>query len=169
MSHQTEVDAGFADAIITVITRNGQLDLRDYDFRLLYSRRETDRIMARIVAEKNGIIAAKIEPDGDGKDYAQAFKALKRDIEIKLDRIIREIPSGEEVAKALEVQPSRRLTQPPPSPMSPVPPLSPDPPSLSPSLSRPLRRPVSDLIDAPPAYGSPDGKAAGHGGSGKKC
>lgn len=161
----------FIYSVITVITRNGQLDLRDYDFRLLYSRRETDSIVARIVAEKNGVIAAKVEPDGDGKDHAQAFRALKKDVEIKLDRILSEIPSGEEAAKVLEVGvgPSLRLSEPRTSAISPGAALSPEPSSPSPLFSNTLRKPVPVLIDAPPAYTSPDVKGAGPDDNGNKC
>ena len=77
-------------------TNNGITDLDGHDFKLFYSRRESnqDRIVARIVAVKDGKIAAKIEPETDGTDQREAFVALKKDIEVKLDRILQNVPSG---------------------------------------------------------------------------
>ncbi|KAK5125399.1 hypothetical protein LTR85_000508 [Meristemomyces frigidus] len=86
--------AQFIHAIITVITNNGQLDLQSYDFSLMYSRRENDRVVARIVAEKDGKIQAKIEPVADGKDQKESFRALKKHVELMLDRILQDVPSG---------------------------------------------------------------------------
>lgn len=58
-------------------------------------------MVARIVAEKDGRIQAKIEPVGDGKDQKEAFRALKRHIEMLLDRILQDVPSdGEAIASA---------------------------------------------------------------------
>ncbi|KAK3063261.1 hypothetical protein LTR53_018986, partial [Teratosphaeriaceae sp. CCFEE 6253] len=67
----------FIHAVIAVITNNGQKYLLDHKFRLLFSRRDDDRFVARIVAELDGVIKAKVEPDGDGKDQAEAFLALR--------------------------------------------------------------------------------------------
>ena len=52
------------DAVIAVASQNGVLNLDDHDLKLLYSRRESndDRIVATIVAVKEGAIRAKIEP-----------------------------------------------------------------------------------------------------------
>jgi len=61
----------------------------------LYSRKENDRIVARIVAEKDGVIKAKAEPESDGKDQAEAFKALRKDIEVKLEHILANVPTAE--------------------------------------------------------------------------
>lgn len=80
------------DGIITVMTNNGQLDLQDHNFRLLYSRRENDRVVARIVARKEGVIEAKVEPDADGKDQPEAFRALRKHVEVKLEHILQNVP-----------------------------------------------------------------------------
>lgn len=80
------------DAVTTVLTQNGALLLGDHEIRLLYSRRANDRIVARIVAEKEGVVVTKIEPSDDGKDQVEAFMALRRDIEVRLDRILSMVP-----------------------------------------------------------------------------
>lgn len=83
----------FIWATITVLTQNGALLLGEHQIRLLYSRRaNNDRIVARLVAEKDGVITTKIEPAGDGRDQAEAFNALRRDVEVRLDRILCEVP-----------------------------------------------------------------------------
>jgi len=88
------------EAVITIITNNGQLDLRDYDFALLYSRRENDRMVARIVAKKDNVIRAKIEPIADGEDQKEAFGALKKYVEMELDGVLESVPSGSAAARA---------------------------------------------------------------------
>ena len=62
----------------------------------MYSRRgeNGERIVARIVAVKEGIIKAKIEPEADGENQAEAMKAFRRDVEVKLDQLLQTIPSG---------------------------------------------------------------------------
>ena len=82
------------------MTNNGQLDVQDYRLNLLYARRESDRVVARIVAEKDGVIHAKIEPVADGKDQKEAFRALKRHVEMKLDCILQDVPIGGAAVKA---------------------------------------------------------------------
>lgn len=64
--------------------------------RLMYSRRESndERIIARLVAMQNGKITAKIEPESDGSDNREAFLALKKDVEVRLDRVLQGVPSG---------------------------------------------------------------------------
>ncbi|KAK5173827.1 uncharacterized protein LTR77_002508 [Saxophila tyrrhenica] len=85
----------FIYATITVLTQNGRLlNLEQHDFRLLYSRRENDRLVARIVAEREGIIKAQIEPHEDGKDQAEAFKALRRHVELALDKYLKDVPGA---------------------------------------------------------------------------
>lgn len=103
-----------------MITQNGILLLGDHQIRLLYSRRANDRLVARLVAEKEGIIKTKIEPTADGRDQAEAFNALRRDIEIRLDRILSDVP-GEPMPPAkfgdspasLVVKPPTPVVQPP--------------------------------------------------------
>jgi hypothetical protein len=155
------------DAIITVITRNGALDLSGYDFRLLYSRRENDRVVARIVAEKEGIIAAKVEPETDGETQLQAFRALRKDVEIKLDRILEEVPSSGEAVAVLEGgaagEPSKlRRAAPPAIPHA----IRDDEEDLLTgrrgSVER--RQGVAVPVDAPPAYYGSDVKVSGKKG-----
>ena len=46
------------------------------------------------MAVKDGVIRAKIEPALDGTDQKEAFYALRKDIEVKLDRILQSVPVG---------------------------------------------------------------------------
>ena len=135
-----------SDATITVLSQNGTIKLEQHDFRLLYSRRENDRLVARIVAEKEGIIKAQVEPHEDGKDQAEAFKALRRHVELALDRILRDVPG----ASNLPSSGSPLAIAGPSSRMSP-------PPSLPARHSLPVERQERGgsiaLSDAPPAYG----------------
>lgn len=104
----------YTDAIIAVITSNGLIDLTEHDFKLLYARREDndDRIIARIVAVKDGVIEAKIEPVLDGEDQTEAFKALKKDVEVKLDQILREVPDRQSTTVAVAGSSRRGPTSP---------------------------------------------------------
>lgn len=90
------------DALIAVATQNGLIDLEDHDFRILYARpvENDDRIVARLVAVKDGVIKAKIEPRADGKDQREAFLAFKKDVEVRLDRILQGVPNGSESTSA---------------------------------------------------------------------
>ncbi|TKA28845.1 hypothetical protein B0A54_16034 [Friedmanniomyces endolithicus] len=83
----------FVHAIVAVITNNGKISLQNYKFRLLFSRRDNDRLVARIVAELDGVIRAKVEPDEDGNDQAEAFDALRKHVETRLEKILRDVPS----------------------------------------------------------------------------
>ena len=82
--------------MISVATQNGIIDLDDHDFKLLYSRRgeNNERVVARLVAIKDGIIKAKIEPQADGENQAEAFKAFRKDVEVQLEQILQSVPSG---------------------------------------------------------------------------
>lgn len=122
----------FIHAVIAIITNNGQANLSDYNFRLLYSRKENDRVVARIVAEKNGVIKAKVEPEADGKDQMEAFEALRKHVEVRLEHLLASLPSEVPVAEGV-AGPSRCNA----------------PASLGGSPS-----------DAPPAYGSGDTKTS---------
>jgi len=117
------------------MTQNGSINLQQYDFRLLYSRRENDRVVARIVAELDGVIKAKIEPDQDGKDQTEAFKALRKGVEVELERILTSVPVALAGIEASEVTAG---------------------PSRLPSRSGVGVLPA----DAPPAYGSADVKGS---------
>ena len=141
------------DATITVLSQNGAIDLNSHEFRLLYSRRGNDRLVARIVAEQEGIVKAQIEPAADGKDQAQAFVALRKYIEMQLDEVLREVP-GASTSKATryrdedeDVVPRRQSVGRTPSgisqPGSPIRPVS--------SAQGPV--PIQPPNEAPPAYG----------------
>lgn len=126
------------DAIITVITNNGQVPLNEHQFRLLYSRTENDDVKARIVAVKGGTqrIEAKIESSAGGANQMEAFKLLRAEVEMKLERILSAVPTGVD-----------GIPQPPPPPHR--------------TASIPRRAVGSSALDAlrtpseaPPAYGS---------------
>lgn len=82
--------------MISVATQNGIIDLDDPDFKLLYSRRgeNNERVVARLVAIKDGIIKAKIEPQADGENQAEAFRAFRKDVEVQLEQILQSVPGG---------------------------------------------------------------------------
>lgn len=44
--------------------------------------------------DPQGVIRAKIEPDADGKNIAEAFRAFKRDVEWRLGELLKDVPSG---------------------------------------------------------------------------
>ena len=53
------------------------------------------RVLATLVAiDETGVIRVKIASETDGRDVAEAFRAFKKDVEIKLERLLREVPSG---------------------------------------------------------------------------
>ncbi|KAI7492965.1 hypothetical protein KC367_g8897 [Hortaea werneckii] len=88
----------FIQGVVTVLTQNGQIGLSDHELVLLYARRDNDRLVARIVAKKDGVIHAKIEPGNDGKDQKEAFRALKRHVEMELDVILDQVPGANAAA-----------------------------------------------------------------------
>ncbi|RMY71021.1 hypothetical protein D0862_14662 [Hortaea werneckii] len=87
-----------AESVVTVLTQNGQVSLSDHELVLPYARRENERLIARIVAKKDGVIHAKIEPVSDGKDQKEAFRALKRHVEMELDAILDHVPGASTAA-----------------------------------------------------------------------
>ena len=140
------------DGTLTVLSQNGGVDLKDHDYRLLYSRRENDRLVARIVAEKDGIIKAQIEPEDDGKDQVQAFLALRRHVEMRLDRLLQSVPGASEYQRyndgtvtAGSSRPARVLASPPTSPVE-------QPIQLASQNTQPQRQ-NNVPTEAPPAYG----------------
>jgi len=51
------------------------------------------RLLATLVAiDEKGVITVKIEPEGDGRNVAEAFRAFKKDVEVKLERLLRDVP-----------------------------------------------------------------------------
>ena len=52
-------------------------------------------MLATLVAiDEAGVIRVKIASETDGRDVAEAFRAFKKDVEIKLEKLLREVPSG---------------------------------------------------------------------------
>jgi hypothetical protein len=50
-------------------------------------------LLATLVAiDEKGVITTKIEPEGDGRNVAEAFRSFKRDVEIQLARLLRGVP-----------------------------------------------------------------------------
>ena len=133
------------------MSQNGGIDLNEHAFRLLYSRRENDRLVARIVAEKEGIVKAQIEPEHDGKDQAEAFLALRRHIEIQLDRILRDVPGAANVQHYSDLDSPKQTAGTSASASATAtrsPPMSPGRQSAQTSSNQ-----SSVPMDAPPAYG----------------
>jgi hypothetical protein len=53
------------------------------------------RVLATLVAiDEAGVIRVKIASERDGRDVAEAFRAFKKDVEIKLEKLLSEVPSG---------------------------------------------------------------------------
>ena len=44
--------------------------------------------------DEKGVITVKIEPEADGRTVAEAFQAFKRDVEIQLERLLRDVPNA---------------------------------------------------------------------------
>lgn len=137
------------DATIVVLSQNGSISLEMHDVRLLYSRREDDSLIARIVAEYGGIVKAQVAARDGGKDQNEAFKALRKHIERCLDTILKDVPgaaySGDKVdARAgPSQQPTRNGV------VSPV-----SPGRLNSGAQQPSSHGINQVhVDAPPAYG----------------
>ena len=101
--HERDVILTYEDAVLAVATQNGLVNLEDHDFKLLYSRREDneEELIASIVAFQDGAIRAKIEPLTGGRTQRDAFLALRKTIEMKLDRILQSVPSGNSNASSV--------------------------------------------------------------------
>lgn len=135
------------------MSQNGTIDLNDHAFRLLYSRRENDRLVARIVAEKEGVVKAQIEPEQDGKNQAEAFVALRRHIEIHLDYILKDVPGATSSERYSDLD-KQQVTAGPSSSSARSPPISPVGQPTRPVNLEPGQRSNNTMpIDAPPAYG----------------
>lgn len=53
------------------------------------------RLVATLVAiDDKGAIKVKIEPEADGRDVPEAFRAFKKDVEMRLERLLRDVPDG---------------------------------------------------------------------------
>lgn len=59
----------------------------------MYSRRDNNRIAASLIAAREGVIEAKIESQDDGKNEAEAFQALRTEIEKRMDQLLQDVPS----------------------------------------------------------------------------
>ncbi|KXT07111.1 hypothetical protein AC578_2338 [Pseudocercospora eumusae] len=84
----------FIYSVLTVISNNGKKALENHDFKLLFSRKPNDRMVATLVAMKMGVIEAKIEPALDGKDQADAFRSFKKHVELRLNELLETIPDA---------------------------------------------------------------------------
>jgi len=81
------------DAILTVFQNNTPHGLGVSRYRLLFSRTENDRYVAQVLQQRpDGVMSAKIAPPGDAADRAEAFLALKKEVERRLDGVLRNIP-----------------------------------------------------------------------------
>ncbi len=130
-----------SDASITVISANGAMDLRGHDFRLLYSRRDNGRVVARLVAEKEGKIESQIEPNADGESQGEAFLALRRHVEVQLDQILCHVPGSSVPHQYFDGEEGRQLGG----------------PSRSNTIKSDNGAEATSprqLTDAPPAYGN---------------
>ena len=136
------------------MSQNGKIDLNEHAFRLLFSRRENDRLVARIVAEKEGVAKAQIEPENDGKDQLEAFLALRRHIEIQLDHILRDVPGAASNQPYSDQEDRKHIAGPSRSTSAAATGASPISPIASPRLpSRPVTLDRDGPMEAPPAYG----------------
>ena len=77
-----------------MLSQNGSINLENHDVRLLYSRRENDRLVARIIAEQEGVVKAQVVARDDGKDQDQAFQQLRTHVERTLDTILKDVPGA---------------------------------------------------------------------------
>lgn len=82
------------DSVLSVISNNGGKGLENHDFKLLFSRKPNDRMVATLVAMKMGVIEAKIESRLDGKDQADAFRSFKKHVELRLNELLETIPDA---------------------------------------------------------------------------
>ncbi|KAL9110863.1 MAG: hypothetical protein Q9227_004663 [Pyrenula ochraceoflavens] len=92
-------------AVAAVASRNGAINLSEHDFKLLFSRRpmrvgsgkqyktKDEEIVATLVAMKDGVIEAKIESPMGGKDQRTAFLAFRKEIEVRLESLLQDVPA----------------------------------------------------------------------------
>lgn len=98
------------------------------------------RVLATLVAiDETGVIRVKIASETDGRDVAEAFRAFKKDVEFKLEKLLREVPSGSG-GVGVGVDGQRRETE-RAREMQRV--------KVAPGVDRVEQQ----LVDAPPAYG----------------
>lgn len=112
-------------------------------------------MVARIVAEKEGVVKAQIAPRDDGKDQVEAFKALRKHVEMMLDQILQDVPGAVPNGKAelaFGTGSSRSPTNSPTAPSLPPARQSSGRLVSSPEHQEPQGR-VALPMDAPPAYG----------------
>lgn len=95
------------------------------------------RLVATLVAiDERGVIKVKIEPQDAGRDVPEAFRAFKREVELRLERLLRDVPDGGGKAPGHAVDNGRATVQRDREMVQPT-----------------VRRADRDLADAPPAYG----------------
>jgi len=92
------------------------------------------RVLATLVAiDETGVIRVKIASETDGRDVAEAFRAFKKDVEIKLEKLLSDVPSGPVAVQGREGERAMQRVSVPATPV--------------------VSRPGRELVDAPPAYG----------------
>jgi hypothetical protein len=90
------------------------------------------RVLATLVAiDETGVIRVKIASETDGRDVAEAFRAFKKDVEIKLEKLLSDVPNG---PVTLQSRDGERVMQ-------------------SVSVAHIGNRTERGIADAPPAYG----------------
>jgi hypothetical protein len=89
-------------------------------------------VLATLVAiDETGVIRVKIASETDGRDVAEAFRAFKKDVEIKLEKLLSDVPNG---PVTLQSRDGERVMQ-------------------SVSVAHIGNRTERGIADAPPAYG----------------
>jgi hypothetical protein len=111
--------------------------------------------MAQLLQQRpDGVLSAKIAPPNDSVDRAEAFLALKTEVERRLDSVLRSIPdvgSNPHEVRG-EPQASTSASQEPGSTLRPAGPSNETLVVDGPESSRPLSNPN----DAPPSYEDKD-------------
>jgi len=91
------------------------------------------RVLATLVAiDETGVIRVKIASETDGRDVAEAFRAFKKDVEIKLEKLLSDVPNGP--VAAVQGREGDRVMQ-------------------SVRVAPVVNRTEREMVDAPPAYG----------------
>lgn len=95
-----------------MISDNGHINLDAASFKLLYTRRENGRMVATVCAMNDMAVVAKIDPDCDGANQVEAFKALRQFVEVRLYQVLKAVPGGSGPVSAVASLPLR-ADQPP--------------------------------------------------------
>ena len=107
-------------------------------------------MVARIVAEQEGVVKAQVAARDDGKDQNEAFVALRKHVERSIDSILKDVPGASYNGGKEDVGPSSSKGNQEGGIASPVSPRR----SGSGALQRSPVQGLNPLpADAPPAYG----------------